>query len=40
MEEEHGKRDSWNWSTFGGWYGNLMQWKNLGISEGESCEDS
>lgn len=38
MERENVGRDSWNWEVFGGWCGNLMQWKLL--EDGDPSEDS
>lgn len=41
MEVESEGKDSWNWGggTWG-WSGNLVQWKLLGIYDGDPPEDS
>lgn len=33
------ERDNWNWETFQGQCGNLVQWKQPGIYNGELSKD-
>jgi hypothetical protein len=38
-EGESTGRDKWNWGPFGGQCRNLVQWRPLEVSEGDSSED-